>query len=172
MKLYLAHLIPLFFLVLLFWPILYTPLGSFGLFLLYIISILPLFFFTLTFHKLPRLTLQVISFTLVLLIVFTIGQFLYPGDKPLQSLRFAILPLSFLSGYLAFYFLPQLHASLPFIKSIFLSFFTANVFVIPLSLFSPPFATLFSYLYGQGDLFSNSYLASVRYFGFSGQPDI
>ena len=172
MKHNLAYLIPLFFLIFLFWPILYIPLGSFGLFLLYTISILPLIFFTLASHKLPKTTLKVVSITLVLLAVFVIGQFLYPGDKPLQSLRFALLPLSYLSGYLTFYLLPHLNVSLRLIKSAILFFFTANIVVILLSLLSPVFAASFSNLYGQGALFSSSYLATVRYFGFSGQPAI
>lgn len=151
----------------------YNYIGSIGLFFYTFITLMPLIYkFFINEFKLYNLNYKLITFyTIYLFISYLLGGIVF-GGLSLESFRYVLLPLVFISGLT---FWGQIRTKLLYISGlinstkIFILFSVISWVLILIG--NPLIAKIYSF-YAAGSAFTESYLTRVRFFGLGGQPAI
>ena len=151
----------------------YNYIGSLGLFFYTLITLMPLTYkFFINEFKLYNLTYKLITFySIYLFITYLIGGIVF-GGLSLESFRYVLLPLAFISGLT---FWGQIKTKLLYISGLvntvkFYILFSVISWILIL-IGNSNIAKIYNF-YAAGASYTESYITGVRYFGLAGQPAI
>ena len=151
----------------------YNYIGSLGLFFYTFITLIPLTYkFFIYELRLYNLTYKLITFySIFLFIIYLMGGIVF-GGLSLESFRYVLLPLAFISGLT---FWQQIRSKLLYVSGLIntIKFYILfSVFSWILILIGNPYIAKIYNFYAAGAAFTESYITRVRYFGLAGQPAI